>query len=349
MKKKLLRSSSRKREPGSVSSFVRSFVRIRTRSKSKSKTQEKKNKTLCLVAMFKNESHILEEWLEHYLAEGVSHFILIDNGSTDGYMRVLEKPKFQPHVTLFIDSRRNLQTSMYNEYALPICQKFEWTFVCDLDEFLYAKNGFQTVAEYLVQVPSSVVQIMVPWKLFGSSGWDSVEKKQPKSVVSSFTRRTNYNKSTGGFHGVVTDRYRTRFSINKCLVRSRALVSFGVHSHQVEAGQTSVTSNVDETHPSKKLSWTLEGNQNFAFSRIDEGILRQSALNLNHYAIQSLDWFMRVKATRGDGVYKHCDNVRDEGYFRSYDAVSSDVEDWELLVKHRKFLEKLGPAPGIRT
>ena len=29
---------------------------------------------LCLIACFKNESMIIEEWLKHYVNEGVNHF-----------------------------------------------------------------------------------------------------------------------------------------------------------------------------------------------------------------------------------------------------------------------------------
>ena len=38
---------------------------------------------LCVVSMFKNESHILKEWLDHYINEGVEYFFMIDNGSND--------------------------------------------------------------------------------------------------------------------------------------------------------------------------------------------------------------------------------------------------------------------------
>lgn len=32
------------------------------------------DKTLCLVAIFKNESHLLKEWVTHYINEGVEKF-----------------------------------------------------------------------------------------------------------------------------------------------------------------------------------------------------------------------------------------------------------------------------------
>ena len=40
---------------------------------------------LSIISMFKNESSIIKQWIEHYLEEGVEHFYLIDNGSTDDY------------------------------------------------------------------------------------------------------------------------------------------------------------------------------------------------------------------------------------------------------------------------
>jgi len=54
---------------------------------------------LVVCAVFKNESHILTEWIEHYLKRDVDHIFLIDDFSTDAYL-----PKLEPYmdkVTLF--------------------------------------------------------------------------------------------------------------------------------------------------------------------------------------------------------------------------------------------------------
>jgi hypothetical protein len=45
---------------------------------------------IVVVAMFKNESHVLKEWIEHYLREGVDTFLLTDNDSSDNYKPILE-------------------------------------------------------------------------------------------------------------------------------------------------------------------------------------------------------------------------------------------------------------------
>ena len=47
--------------------------------------------TLCLVAIFKNESHILQEFINHYIKQGVDRFLFIDNGSTDNYIDIINK------------------------------------------------------------------------------------------------------------------------------------------------------------------------------------------------------------------------------------------------------------------
>lgn len=48
---------------------------------------------LSILAMFKNEADIIEEWLDHHIYHGVEHFYLIDDYSTDDVMGRLEPYK----------------------------------------------------------------------------------------------------------------------------------------------------------------------------------------------------------------------------------------------------------------
>lgn len=48
-------------------------------------------------------------------------------------------------------------------------------------------------------------------------------------------------------------------------------------------------------------------------SMIDENILNNSFLHLNHYVIQSLDWFMRIKSSIGSNCIT-TNNVRNIEY-----------------------------------
>ena len=57
---------------------------------------------ISVIAMFKNESMIIKDWIEHYLREGVEHFYLIDNGSTDYYYEKIKM--YEKYFTLTKES-----------------------------------------------------------------------------------------------------------------------------------------------------------------------------------------------------------------------------------------------------
>jgi hypothetical protein len=46
---------------------------------------------LSVLSIFKNETINLKLWLDHYLWQGAEHFYLIDNGSTDEPLNILQE------------------------------------------------------------------------------------------------------------------------------------------------------------------------------------------------------------------------------------------------------------------
>ena len=44
--------------------------------------------SICVITRFKNERHIMYEFIHHYLEEGINHFILIDDKSNDDYHKL---------------------------------------------------------------------------------------------------------------------------------------------------------------------------------------------------------------------------------------------------------------------
>ena len=253
---------------------------------------------ICLVGIFKNEHSGLEEWLEHYKAQGVDHFFLTDNGSSDEYMTVLHKYIKQGTVTLYVNATKHKQVQHYN-YFLKDLFKYTWVIVVDLDEFLYARKRYNTIKEYLSSLDKNVNQVFVPWKMFGSNGL----VQQPKRVMSSFISRNEYkNKSL----------------INgKCITRTTQLTEVGIHKSLVSGNGLMITSD-----------GCLKDNKcDSNFEEISEEILENSCLHLNHYAIQSWSWFKNVKMTRGDVSTKNADSLRDKSYFDAYDKnIVSDIE-----------------------
>jgi hypothetical protein len=243
-----------------------------------------------LIAIFKNESHILKEWVEHYFKEGVDLICLIDNGSTDNYIDILEPYIKRGKVILNIDNTKHRQAELYNKYYLDIAKQFNWVLVIDLDEFMYSRNNYNTIKKYLTSQHESVFRISVPWKLYGSSG----HINQPDSVIQNFVKRQNYN-------------YETQIEV-KSIIRGNKLVKLSGHDSYL----------INET----TINCT---------DKISEVMLSKSILQLNHYTIQSLEFFLNVKQTRGDVLTANCEHVRNMDYFNRYDY--KDNTDDELKYK----------------
>lgn len=144
--------------------------------------------TLAVGALFKNEAHAMREWLEHYLARGVDHFYLINDGSTDDFMSVLGPYIERSCVTVFdatVGHYIGRQRDMYNHYLLPRLHTTKWLLIVDLDEFVWSPQGIN-VAQILETHFKHLAQIQINHTLFGSNG----RIEQPDSLVAGFTRRT---------------------------------------------------------------------------------------------------------------------------------------------------------------
>ena len=261
---------------------------------------------IALIAMFKNESHILKEWIDHYLREGVDTFFLTNNNSTDDYQTILEPYIKSGHVFLKHSKKQNAQFEIYNEY-LPKVKKYDWVIVVDLDEFIYSRNGFKTIKDYLKTVDKNIYKIILPWKLFGSSGF----KNQPCSVIQNFVHRKN-------FPDVPTHtNLNNRVTFVKTICRGSHIKTIHVHNSIVTDSHESFSNN----DMYKDVNYTL----------MDEPLLETQCLHLNHYRIQSWEFYKKVKMTRGDGFLKKYNHVRTQKFFKAFDY--HDIKDTELKNK----------------
>jgi predicted metallo-beta-lactamase superfamily hydrolase len=168
---------------------------------------------LSLLAMFKNEASIIEEWIEHYIREGVDHFYLIDNGSYDNYESKINK--YKSKITLVKDPTRfekKTQKILYNQHYLEKVKKeTEWLIVCDIDEYFYLNDEMRLI-DFLSEPPFPDAY-WVPWRLFGTT-----HKNTPKSLVKFLLLRQKdpTGKIIGG-HG-------------KSIIRTEKLKELNVHS-----------------------------------------------------------------------------------------------------------------------
>lgn len=142
---------------------------------------------LCVGAIFKNEGHILKEWIEHYIFHGTEHFYLINDESTDNYADIVEPYIQKGVVTLFSPiwgHYQGRQYQMYNAYILPQLHTTKWLLMVDLDEFMWSPRSINLYD--ILSTAHTIGQIQVEHTLFGSNGFI----EQPESVVQSFIRRS---------------------------------------------------------------------------------------------------------------------------------------------------------------
>jgi hypothetical protein len=141
---------------------------------------------LSVGSIFKNESHSLKEWIEHYLFHGVEHFYLINDSSTDNFQEIL-KPYIEEGLITLIHTDwghyLGRQRAILSHYLLPFLKDNEWFIVVDLDEYLWSPINID-LKETLKHC-EHISQIQLCHSLYGSNGYE----KQPEFLVKSFTKR----------------------------------------------------------------------------------------------------------------------------------------------------------------
>jgi hypothetical protein len=143
---------------------------------------------LSVGAMFKNESHSMKEWLDHYVLHGVEHFYLIDDGSTDEYMNILQPYIDKGIVSLFVVQEAyylGRQRNLYNRCILPHIKETKWLLMVDLDEYVWSTKELRLDNILREQGFEKYGQIQMKEALFGSNGHET----QPQRIVESFTKR----------------------------------------------------------------------------------------------------------------------------------------------------------------
>jgi len=142
---------------------------------------------LSVGCLFRNESHSIVEWLEHYIFHGVEHFYLINDASDDGFQRLLVPYMKRGLITLFNakwDRYVGRQRDMYNHYILPRLSQTKWLLMVDMDEYMWSPRSLNL--NDILATCDKIGQIQVEHTLFGSAGYVD----QPKFIVESFCRRS---------------------------------------------------------------------------------------------------------------------------------------------------------------
>jgi hypothetical protein len=217
----------------------------------------------CVGGIFRNESHSICEWIEHYKLNGAEHIYLIDDASTDNCLEKIRPYIEEGFVTcVTVNEERYLgrQRTLYTNHFLPRvkAKEMKWLLICDMDEYVWSPV-YSTLPELLKDL-TETAQLQVNHTIYGSNGHDL----QPPSVVAGFTRRSAEEPAT--------ERLNTKYFVNS----DHEFSALNVH-HATFA----------EDKPEYKIS---------------PGFMKLGPdwLIMNHYSCQSREFWETVKCTRGD-------------------------------------------------
>jgi hypothetical protein len=236
---------------------------------------------LVVLSIFKNETMNLQIWLEHYLWQGIEHFYLIDNGSVDNPLEILQDYIDKGLVSYYYRPEKYQQVQHYqNIYDKEkLYEKTKWLCICDLDEFFFGTN------KPLVDNLNDFDKYDVIYSNSFFYGSDNLVE-HPKDIRTSIL-------------------YREEEVINgtKYIFKPSSI------------------NNSSEIW----IHWLV--NSGTSNKKIMNEIFEHNKIRLNHYRIQSLNYFKNVKMTRGDVSLESNETIRDIKYFEHYTKIATIKDD----------------------
>jgi len=258
---------------------------------------------IAIVALFKNEAQGMREWLDHYMWQGIDAILLLDNGSTDNWKSIVQKFK---RVTVR-DAPLLYYQKQYYEESLSWLQdeRIDIAVFADLDEYFFSLDGRslqETLLEFFFNpVMDFVSELFIPWSMFGSSG----QIRQPESACETFTWRKQNGPGIQHTNG-------------KTFFRVRDISNAEIHVPRIRNG---VLVYSGDRFEGEVFADMLDPN-------FVDSLSSGPPLQLNHYLVQSKEFYENVKMKRGAAdVPEHYD-LRTWEYFQEHDY--HDVEDTAL-------------------
>lgn len=128
---------------------------------------------LCVMTIVKNESLNIREWIDHHFWQGAAHLFIIDNGSTDDTLRLIETHPRISDMSIFRLPRPYRQAEHYRYVykTARIRSRFKWLLIADADEFWFDKAG-KGLLDALRSLDDFDL-VYCNWTIFGTAGHDA--------------------------------------------------------------------------------------------------------------------------------------------------------------------------------
>lgn len=287
---------------------------------------------LYLCAIVRDEAEGLAEWIAYHHLIGIDHFVIYDNGSTDGTAALLDRfaaagiltridwPDRPPPQWLRYPAMLRLleqvpdprqapwrdlgalgpQITAYNDALSRFGDQAAWMLFIDADEFLLLPRDGHLLPFLRRICTPQIGAIGFNWRYFGSAGQN---RPDGRLVIERFTRC-----AAPDFPG---------HAHIKTLARTAALERMAVHAGMLRPGYSYVNDCGDAFTP-----------RDLAFS----GHISLRHSQLNHYSVKSRAEFERKRA-RGNATLgsQHPQGEIETDYFQRQDlndAQDARLADW---------------------
>jgi glycosyltransferase involved in cell wall biosynthesis len=250
--------------------------------------------SVCLC--IKNEAKYIEEFIQHYIDQGVDHFYIVNNNSDDNIEEVLDKSNYKLNVTLITDNRDmkilksdegqygHKQLIVDNLYDI-IKEETEWAILVDADEFMYGKNG-HTIKSYLSSIDENIGCIYVIWNIINPY------KDENNNLISEFSIKNNVKRINHDLMSKLPDNIKFANDFGKSIFKTNLLIhpnNFWIHLVKIFHGKTINNYNI-ERHDIFKNHF--DNGNCIPYS---EENFNNVNITLNHYAIRNLEDFEKKK------------------------------------------------------
>ena len=234
------------------------------------KPQNNTKYQLGIVAIAKNESEYIAEWLAFCIANGVEQIYLYDNDSTDSMPTIIKKFAKKGYVTYNTIHGEKQQGKAYNDAIKRYGKECKYIAFIDCDEYLQTVDSSCTIVEELDRLlgkNNAQAGVAVNWVMYGSSNY---LKKPEGMCFEKFTMRANIGKEGT--------------TVIKTIVRPECVLSYN-HPHM----------------PKYKIGFYSINTEGKRVDTWYNNIKEYKSLRLNHYFTKSKEqWITRRAMKRAD-------------------------------------------------
>ena len=273
--------------------------------------------TVTLVAIAKNESAYLLEWIAYHLSIGISRIVVYDNESSDDTGSLLERlASHSDKVTMrawpSVGLHDSPQTGAYNDALKSI--ETDWVMFLDIDEYIVPFRD-RSLPAFLAALPADASSVHINWRGFGSSG---LQETGYGFVTTAFTQCSHPH--WGNNHHF------------KSIARTKHVEEVFIHDIETKEGRR-ILSDLQE------------------FETISRGLSNRivhNGIQINHYQCKTFTEF-KERMNRGDANYHplHELKKRDDSEVRFLQLDENEFVDTSISVfkdLHRAEYAKLKNA-----